>query len=312
MASTARPRVSVLVSSYNYAPYVIEAIESVLAQDDPPAQVIVVDDGSSDGSPELLRNHYGDDTRVTLVEQANSGQLQAWITGFSHATGDIVALLDSDDVWEPGYLRRIVDVYARRPGVDFVYCNMRFFGASTKTMLPAGPDRDLGLSILLGAYFHRFQGTATSALSLRRGLLGQLLALPPERVRDWVSRPDDCLVFGSDILGAHKVYLADPLVRHREHAGNALKSYGNSPMKTYRHVLGSERMLEFYRRQVGITPRWLRLAKAEFRTKPAPTLRELRIYTWLLFRAPMPLGKRIEHWFGMLSHYLASRRAASG
>lgn len=312
MASTARPSVSVLVSSYNYAAYVVEAIESVLAQGEPPAQVIVVDDGSSDGSPELLRSRYAADPRVLLLEQANGGQLQAWIAGFAHATGDIVALLDSDDVWEADYLRRIVDIYAARPGVGFVYCNMRLFGDVEGTMLPPGPDRDLGLSILLGAYVHRFQGTATSALSLRHGLMAQLLRLPAGHARDWMSRPDDCLVYGSDILGAHKVYLADPLVRHREHGSNALKSFGGSPMKTYRHVIGSERMLEFYRRQAGITPRWLRMAKAEFRTKPAPTFRELRIYTWLLFRAPMPLGKRIEHWFGLVSHYLRPRRAVSG
>ncbi|KLJ00116.1 hypothetical protein WQ56_10395 [Luteimonas sp. FCS-9] len=73
-------------------------------------------------------------------------------------------------------------------------------------------------------------------------------------------------------------------------------------------MIGSERMLEFYRRQAGITPRWLRMAKAEFRTKPAPTFWELRAYLWLLFRAPVPLTKRIEHGLGMLGHFLRARR----
>ena len=66
--------------------------------------------------------------------------------------------------------------------------------------------------------------------------------------------------------------------------------------------------LSDYRQQAGITPRWLRMAKAEFRTKPAPTFWELRAYSWLLFQAPMPLTKRIEHWVGMLGHYLKARR----
>lgn len=309
MANQAKPSVSVLVSSYNYADYVTEAIDSALAQDQPPHEVIVVDDGSSDGSPQLLRARYGDDPRVTLIEQANAGQLQAWATGFARASGEVIALLDSDDLWEPDYLRRINEVYAQRPDVDFVYCNMRLFGDAEGTLLPPGPDRDHGLSILLGAYFHRFQGAATSALSLRRALMARLLTLPPERAGDWMSRPDDCLVYGSDILGAHKFCLGAPLVRHREHGSNALKAFGRSPLKACRHVIGSERMLEFYRNLAGITPRWLRMAKAEFRTKPAPTFRELRIYSWLLFRAPMPLAKRFEHWLGMLAHYFSPRRA---
>ena len=309
MTAPPRPTVSVLVSSYNYAAFVVEAIDSVLAQTEAPLQVIIVDDGSRDGSPELLRRRYGNDARVTLIEQANGGQLQAWITGFAQVRGDIVALLDSDDRWNRAYLQRIVDVYASRAEVDFVYTNMQLFGDVDRPMFKPGPDRDLGLSILLGAYFHRFQGAATSAVSLRRGLMAQLLALPPERAADWLSRPDDCIVYGADILGAHKVYLSATLVGHREHGANALKSFGPSPLRVYRHVIGSERMLEFYRNQAGITPRWLRMAKAEFRTKPRPTLWELRAYSWLLFRAPVPLAKRIEHWLGMLGHFLRTRRA---
>lgn len=308
MTATPRPRVSVLVSSYNYAAFVVEAIGSVLAQTEPALEVIIVDDGSRDGSPELLRKTYGDDPRVTLVEQANGGQLQAWITGFARAQGDVVALLDSDDRWNPDYLQRIVDVYASRPEVDFVYTNMQLFGDVDEPMFKPGPDRDLGLSILLNAYFHRFQGAATSAVSLRRDLMARLLTLPPERAADWLSRPDDCIVYGADILGAHKVYLSDTLVGHREHGSNALKSFGPSPLRVYRHVIGSERMLEHYRQQAGITPRWLRMAKAEFRTKPRPNWFEFRAYSWLLFQAPMPLTKRIEHWLGMIGHFLRGAR----
>lgn len=309
MTAPARPSVSVLVSSYNYADYVVEAITSVLAQDEAPLEVIIVDDGSHDGSPALLRQHFGAHPKVTLIEQANGGQLKAWMTGFSRAGGEVIALLDSDDRWQPDYLRKVVDVYAQRPQVDFVFTNMQLFGDQDRPMFPPGPDRDLGLSILLGAYYHRFQGAATSALSLRRGLMARLLALPPERLADWLSRPDDCLVYGADILGAHKVYLSEPLVGHREHGSNALKTFGPSPLRVYRHVIGSERMLAFYRQVEGVTPRWLRMAKAEFRTKPRPTFWELRAYSWLLMRAPMPLAKRLEHWLGMCGHYLRARRA---
>ncbi|MCD9027358.1 glycosyltransferase family 2 protein [Luteimonas sp. BDR2-5] len=307
-ATTASPTISVLVSSYNYAGYVVDAVRSVLRQSYPALEIVVVDDGSRDDSVAVLRAAFGDDPRVLLIEQDNAGQLAAWRNGFAYLRGDVVALLDSDDLWEPGYLERIAAVYREHADVGFVYTNMLLFGDVERPMLRDREDRDLGISILLGAFVHRWQATATSALSLRRPLMTRILDMPAAMAAEWVSRPDDCLAFGSEILGARKFYLGDTLVRHREHGRNALKDYSAAPLNTCRYMARGERMLEFYRARAGVTPRWLRIAKAEFRTKPRPTFFELRAYSWLLFRAPMPLTKRIEHWFGMLSHYLRARR----
>lgn len=303
-----RPSVNVLVSSHNYASYVVEAIQSALDQSEPPARVIVVDDGSTDGSQALLRRQFGQDPRIVLIEQANQGQLVAWMTAFAHATSDVILLLDSDDVWQPDYLRQVVDVYAARPEVDFVYSNMQLFGQVERPMQRPGPDRDLGLSVLLGAYVHRWQGTATSAMSLRRELAARLFALPGEMAAEWKSRPDDCLVYGGEILGAHKYYLGTPLVRHRQHGANAKNAYVAAPTRCYRYLMRSERMLEFYRRQAGVTPRWLRMAKAEFRTKPSPTFAEFRAYRWLLRQAPLPWWKWLEQWAALWAHYLGGLR----
>ncbi|HYM86892.1 MAG TPA: glycosyltransferase family 2 protein [Pseudoxanthomonas sp.] len=308
MSESARPSVSVLVSSYNYAAYVVEAIESALAQCGSSDQVIVVDDGSSDGSPALLQRRFGQEPRVRLIAQSNQGQLAAWMAGFVHATGDIVALLDSDDLWEPDYLRSILAVYQTRPEIDFVYTNMQYFDQRQGPMNPSGPDRDMGLSMLLGAYVQRWQGTATSAISLRRGLAARLLALPPDMAAQWKSRPDDCLVYGADILGAHKFYLGTPLVRHRQHGANAKNAYRNAALQNYRHLVRSERMLEFYRQQVEVTPQWMRMAKAEFRTKPSPRFAELRAYRWLLGQARLPWWKRIEQDLALWAHYFKGRR----
>lgn len=303
MSSPPPLTVSVVVSSYNYAPYVEEAIRSVLGQTRVPDEIIVVDDGSSDGSPELICQRFADEPRVRLIEQTNGGQLAAWMTGFAASSGDLILLLDSDDRWSPDYVARVHEVYQTQPSVDFVYTNMRLFGAVERPMLRDRRDRDLGLSVLLGAYVHRWQGTATSALSLRRTLMARILALPPEMAREWVSRPDDCLIFGGEILGAHKYFIAAPLVDHREHARNALASYQRSTLNKARYVFRSERMLQHYRDVAGITPRWLRLAKMEFRTKPHPTFAELRCYWRLLGEAPMPWLRRLEHRLALVGHY---------
>ena len=300
------PAVSVLVSSYNYERYVVDAVRSALAQTHRPAQVIVVDDGSSDGSVQALQDAFAGNAAVTVLAQRNAGQLAAWMTGFRHATGDIVAFLDSDDLWEPGYLERVVGIYREFPDVDYVCGNMRMFGARTGLM-GRGPSRDLGYSVLLAAFLQRWQSTATSAISLRRPLLERVFAIPEDMVAEWVSRPDDCLSFGSELLGARKYYFAEPLVAHREHAENALARYQRDSGYRYRYMMRGERMLAFYRDRAGVDEGWLRMSKHEFRTKSRPDWQDLRAYSWLLWRSRQPLRKRIEQWLSMCAYFLKAR-----
>lgn len=308
MPTSRLPSISVLVSSYNYAPYIVEALSSALNQSTAPLEIVVVDDGSTDDSVMRVRSAFADEPRIQLIEQANGGQLSAWMTGFAVARGEVIALLDSDDRWSPGYLERISRAYAASPAPDFVYCNMQLFGNADRPMHPAGPDRDLGLSVVLGSFYPRWQGVATSGLTLRRELMARLLDLPPDMTRDWVTRPDDCLVVGADILGAHKVYLGEPLVGHREHGANALAGYQRSRLQKARYSYRVARMLAHYRSRAGITEDWLSCAKAEFRTKPKPSVRELGWYWRLLGMARLPLIQRWEQRFAIVGHYLKACR----
>jgi len=95
---------SVIITNYNYRDYVGEAIDSVLAQTRAVAQVIVMDDGSTDGSAAWLAEHYGNDERVTLRCVSNGGQLSAFVRGMDGVTGDIVCFLDADDRWDKDYV----------------------------------------------------------------------------------------------------------------------------------------------------------------------------------------------------------------
>ena len=297
------PSVSVLVSSYNYEAYVVDAVRSALVQDLPPAQVIVVDDGSVDGSVAALEAAFAGEPRVLLLTQANGGQMAAWTTAFAHATGEVIAFLDSDDLWDPGYLARVVGIYRDMPEVDYVYGNMRMFGAR-EGLMGRGPSRDLGYSVLLAAFLQRWQSTATSAISLRRDMAERVFALPAEMAAEWRSRPDDCLSFGSELLGARKYYFAEALVAHREHPNNALAAYGRDPAYRYRYMMRGERMLAFYRRASGVDEVWLRLAKHEFRTRARPGWDDFRAYSWLLWRSRQPLRKRVEQWLSMCAYYV--------
>ena len=304
---------TVLISSFNYEDYVVATVNSALSQTHAPLEVIVVDDGSTDESVKRLRDTFSHNPKVRIVEQANKGQLSAWITGCALAQGDVIALLDSDDLWKSDYLEKVAQIYRHQPSVDYVYCNMELFGERSGLMLKRARhryDRNLGLSTLMGACIQRWQGVATSGNTLKRPLLQKILQLPTDQINDWKSRPDDCLFYGSDILGAHKYYLSEALVLHREHGSNALQEFSQNPIKNARYAIRVERMLAHYRAAIGFSPSWLKLAKSEFRTKPRPTASECWIYCGLAWQAPTRMSARISQLGAIISHYLLSNLSA--
>ena len=98
LMATSTHRVSTIIPVFNGARYLGEAIESVMVQTHPALDVIVVDDGSTDGSAAVAQS-FGD--RVFTVRQQNLGQAAALNAGLALATGEYVAFLDADDLWEP-------------------------------------------------------------------------------------------------------------------------------------------------------------------------------------------------------------------
>lgn len=102
------PLVSIVIVSYNYARYLRQAVESALAQNYSPIEVIAVDDGSTDGSQELLQEFVD---RVSLVLKANGGETSAVNAGFAHSRGEIVLFLDSDDVLGINVVEEVVSAW---------------------------------------------------------------------------------------------------------------------------------------------------------------------------------------------------------
>jgi len=127
MTTQQLPTVSVLMPAYNYARYVTRAITSVLEQDYPPEllRLVVVDDGSTDDTAavvkELVERHPA---RVQLIQQPNSGASAAYNTALAAATGELIAILDADDVWLPQKTRRQVDEFVANPELGMVFCDM--------------------------------------------------------------------------------------------------------------------------------------------------------------------------------------------
>jgi glycosyltransferase involved in cell wall biosynthesis len=107
------PSVSVIIPTFDRAPVLPRALDSVLAQTVPATEIIVVDDGSTDGTAELIRARY---PQVQLLEQENQGVSAARNRGIEQATGDWIALLDSDDRWLPTKLEAQFGLIAESPG----------------------------------------------------------------------------------------------------------------------------------------------------------------------------------------------------
>lgn len=121
------PRISIIISSYNYGRFLADAIESAFAQTLPPIEVIVVDDGSTDDSRQIARNFP-----VRLIEQENAGVCAARNRGVREAAGDYLVFLDADDILEPNYLSRCWDALRTAPrNVAYAYTQMRYFGSKT-------------------------------------------------------------------------------------------------------------------------------------------------------------------------------------
>lgn len=112
-----RDSVSVVIPAYNAGRYLGEALDSVLAQTLPPREVLVVDDGSTDDTPEVCARYSG---RVRYARQENAGVSAARNAGLAAATGEFVALMDADDVCAPERFARQVAALRRRP--DAVAC----------------------------------------------------------------------------------------------------------------------------------------------------------------------------------------------
>lgn len=133
--------VSAIIPTYNAERYVAEAIDSALGQTSPPNEVIVVDDGSTDGTVNVVRR-YGD--RVVLLQQPNRGPAAARNVGLKAAHSEFIAFLDADDVWSPRNLELQVAILRDNPRCVMSYGDIRWFTNSPHPdVMNAGPSDDL-------------------------------------------------------------------------------------------------------------------------------------------------------------------------
>ena len=126
------PKITVITPSYNQAPYLAQTIRSVLGQGYPNLEYMIVDGGSTDGSQEIIERYAGQ--LAWWVSEPDEGQSHAINKGLARATGDIVAWLNSDDLYAPGAFEAVVAAFEQQPDAGLIFGDAMTFDQAGKPL----------------------------------------------------------------------------------------------------------------------------------------------------------------------------------
>lgn len=159
------PPVSVVMPTYNGARFILEALESVFSQTHPLEEVIVVDDGSTDNTRDLLEPLAN---RVTYVVQDNAGPGAARNRGVRLARGDWIAFLDSDDCWEADHVSRLLEKARENPDAAMVYCGKRWVDVQGNLMEDIPVQKTFPSGWIFNDLFQANYVSSTSVVVVKR------------------------------------------------------------------------------------------------------------------------------------------------
>lgn len=214
-----RPRVSICLATYNGRRFVGEQILSLLPQLEPDDEIIVFDDGSSDGTPDIVRQFT--DPRIRLHLRDNIGHVRNFERALYACAGEVVFLCDQDDIWHKGKIDQVCAVFQEFPDVAMVHHERELVDGEGAS-LGKGPRLGSGLKKGLG-FLLRELGVPRifgCCLAIRSRCLQVLLPFPPGIYAHdhWAA------VIGS--LDGGILFLPKALIRQRQHASNVTPKSG--------------------------------------------------------------------------------------
>ena len=244
------PKVSIIVDNYNYAEFLQTAVDSALGQTYPDVEVIVVDDGSTDGSREVLKQY---ENRAVLILKENGGQPSAFNAGWRVATGQLICFLDADDVLFPEAIETVVRAW--KPELVKVQFTLQILGpeGATRFRVPRArlAEGDLLKQMLTTG---RYVTSPTSGNVFAATFLRSVLPVPPDGWETGDGYLNNCAPFYGPIAAIHK-----PLGFYRVH-GNSMTTmvhHGAVDLrqleKLMRHALKEKTLIENLAQDRGFT-----------------------------------------------------------
>jgi glycosyltransferase involved in cell wall biosynthesis len=207
-----RPKVSIVIPTYNRDDLVGQAVDSALAQTYPHCEIVVVDDGSTDRTQDVLARYAG---RIVAVRQENKGLAGARNAGIRAASGTFVGFLDSDDLWEPRLVEEALELFAAHPQLGAVFLAERDIDVDGRIDPKIHGKRTPGLFFTPEGMIGRDTGVGSGRPPIaRRALLAQ--GPFDESFRNFA----DCEMWIRHSFHFAMAVLAEPLVLRRVHPGN--------------------------------------------------------------------------------------------
>jgi len=307
------PLVTALICNYNYEDYLAEAVDSALAQTWGNLEVLVVDDGSTDGSRKILKIYEG---RIRTILKENGGQASAFNIGIAEARGEIICFLDSDDLWEPDKVEQVVKKY-REAAWGLVCHELMEFDHST--YIPG--ERPLGNNqkgeLRAGDVLQYVQNQGykwifrpTSAMSVPSHVARKILPIPEAQ---WRICADNPLAFGSichapvglikETLGYYRYHGKNRFASTREAALNCFLSQILEPLKRFFFIAKN---LSQYGKKLDKFPEYyyrdFRKRVFVFQDKPWRSLNKL-ISSNYTYHIKDKRGEGIFHWLSFIKFF---------
>ncbi len=317
MAAAPQIRFTVVMPLYNKSAFIRRTLESVLAQDHASFEVVIVDDGSTDGSCDRIADLLSPSVRI--VRQDNAGPGAARNRGFAEAAGEWVALIDADDLWRPNHLAVLATIIAACPASDVVATTSRHRHADAADDHPAPSAvgairqidyfRDVGENVM-----------HTSSIAIRRSAFLQTAGFgtfcPGEDEEFWARLALDHRFAVSDAVTSFYIRANDGIMDRHEQADRHDNETEASP--TIAMLEQALRDPCYARRQDDIRGYITRIRLRDariflYRGKPRAARECLRSVAgggllskayWVLSRTPAPLSKRLIRLFSMAKKYL--------
>lgn len=291
-------KASIIITSYNYEKFVVECVMSVAKQTYKNIEIIFVDDGSIDGTIALINKLELE--QLKIVEKSNGGQLSAFNAALPYITGDIVFFIDADDVYDADYIEKIIEFYQDCSDADFIYSGLSYFGASEESNLFKN-TKNHGFSLCKTYFLRHWVGAPTSAISMRKDILNKILPLDIEL--DWKVRADDCLVWGSSLVGAKKYYFGGAEIKYRIHNANNFFGRKFNADYFFKRELAINRMFNMILNK-NHTTLSLDLIIREFLSQPERNAGVLIDYMKIVFMLNISFLLKLATVLGLLKHYL--------